>query len=61
MPDSTILIENPQRKDIDILRLQGRQGFRLRSGDWRIIFDQDDEIREIEILRIGPRGDIYKH
>ena len=54
------LIEDPQRQDIDVKRLQGRPGFRLRSGNWRVIFEQDEEKREINILRIGLRGDIYK-
>ena len=54
------LIEDPQRQDIDVMRLQGRPGFRLRSGNWRVIFERDEEKREINILRIGLRGDIYK-
>ena len=54
------LIEDPQRQDIDVMRLQGRPGFRLRSGNWRIIFERDEEKHEINILRVGLRGDIYK-
>lgn len=54
------LIEDPQRQEINVMRLQGRPGFRLRSGNWRVIFEQDEEKREINILRIGLRGDIYK-
>ena len=54
------LIEDPQRQDIDVIQLQGRPGFRLRSGNWRVIFERDEEKREINILRIGLRGDIYK-
>jgi mRNA interferase RelE/StbE len=41
----------------NLSRLQGRPGFRLRVGDWRIIFDQDGNI--LTILDIGPRGGIY--
>ena len=46
------LIEDLHRNDVDVARLQGRQGFRLRSGNWRVIFDRNDQIREIEVLRI---------
>ncbi len=53
------LVEDPQRNDIDVVKLQGRQGFRLRSGDWRVIFDRDDQNCEIEVLRIVLRRDIY--
>ena len=54
------LIEDPHRNDIDVVRLQGRQGFRLRSGNWRVIFDRNDQILEIEVLRIGLRSNVYK-
>lgn len=40
-----------------VVKLQGRAGFRLRVGDWRVIFDEDGTV--IEILGIGPRGGIY--
>lgn len=32
--------------------------YRLRVGDWRIIFTEDGEI--IAIVRIAPRGDAYE-
>ena len=54
------LAENPDRRDIDIVRLEGRPGFRLRVGDIRIIFERDDEAYPIDILRIVPRGQAYK-
>ena len=54
------LAENPDRRDIDIVRLEGRPGFRLRVGDFRIIFERDDEANSIDILRIVPRGQAYK-
>ena len=53
------LAEDPQSNDLDVVNLRGREGFRLRVGDWRIIFDRSDQIQEIEILRIGLRRDIY--
>lgn len=54
------LAEDPERRDIDVKPLRGGRGFRIRAGDHRVIFDRDDEIQVIEILRIGPRGDVYK-
>ena len=54
------LIEDPQRQDIDVMRSQGGPGFRLRSGNWRVIFERNEERHEINILRIGLRGDIYE-
>ena len=54
------LARDPSRSDIDVARLRGRSGFRLRAGNWRVIFEKDEEIREISVLRIGARGDVYE-
>ena len=54
------LAKEPERRDIDVKPLRGNRGFRLRTGDYRVIFDRDDQTQVIEILRIGPRGDVYK-
>lgn len=42
----------------DVKALQGRNGYRLRVGDYRIIFDTNGNILLIEA--IGNRGQIYK-
>ena len=54
------LVQDPGRSDIDVALLRGRPGFRLRVGGWRVIFEQHEKVREIEVLRIGRRGDVYK-
>lgn len=33
---------------------------RIRVGDYRVIYDIDDTLKEIYILDIGHRKDIYK-
>jgi mRNA interferase RelE/StbE len=40
----------------DVKRLHGRDGYRLRVGDWRVLFTMDETV--ITIVEIGPRGDI---
>lgn len=42
----------------DVKKLQGTNGYRLRVGDYRIIFDKSGDILFIE--KIGNRGQIYK-
>lgn len=54
------LAEDPGQRDINVKPLRGNRGFRMRVGDHRVIFDRDDETQVIEVLRIGPRGDVYK-
>jgi len=45
---------------LDIKALQGREGYRLRSGDYRAIYEIDGEQINVLVLDAGPRGDIYK-
>ncbi len=42
----------------DIKKLQGANGYRLRVGDFRVLFDVNGII--IDIIEIGNRGQIYK-
>ena len=41
----------------DVKRLRGRDGMRLRVGDWRVIFYEDQET--IVVAAVGHRRDIY--
>jgi mRNA interferase RelE/StbE len=42
----------------DIIPLQGRDGYRLRVGSFRILFDKTD--MGITVYKIAPRGQSYK-
>jgi mRNA interferase RelE/StbE len=42
----------------NVKKLQGEDSYRLRVGDWRVIFDENDVV--IEVIKIGARGDVYK-
>ena len=54
------LAGDPSRRDIDVAPLRNRPGYRLRVGGYRAIFERDDNARTIEVLRIEPRGSVYK-
>jgi mRNA interferase RelE/StbE len=41
-------------------RLVGQDGYRLRQGDYRILYTVDDQARIIRVYRIGHRRDIYR-
>ena len=41
-------------------KLKGRDGYRIRVGDYRIIYDVFDDILLIEVIELGHRKDIYK-
>jgi len=38
--------------------LQGRDGYRLGVGNWRVILDENDVV--IDVIAIGPRGNVYE-
>ena len=50
------LSENPFSKDIK--RLKGCNDFRLRVGDYRVIFAIEQNI--IQILKVGHRKNVYE-
>ena len=54
------LAQDPFAPNQNVKALQGEGGFRLRVGDWRIIYELHPDRSVIEVLRIGPRGGIYK-
>ena len=54
------LAANPDNPSLDIDVLKGRKGFRLRVGQYRIIYTRQDDQLIIEIVKIRTRGDIYK-
>ena len=48
--------DDPAAQRNNVKQLIGREGIRLRVGDWRVIM-HDGEV--LDILEIGPRGGIY--
>jgi mRNA interferase RelE/StbE len=44
-----------------VKKLVGKQVdlYRVRSGDYRIIYTIDDGVKIVEILKVGHRGEVY--
>ena len=42
------------------VRLQGETGYRTRVGDYRILYEIDDENQTIMIYRVKHRRDVYR-
>ncbi|ADE14296.1 plasmid stabilization system [Nitrosococcus halophilus Nc 4] len=51
---------DPARTDVDIKPMIGREGYRLKMGGWRAIYHIDRNRLIISVIKIGPRGDVYK-
>lgn len=41
-------------------KLTGRDGWRLRVGDYRVLYDIDDVNHTITVLHVGHRRDVYR-
>jgi mRNA interferase RelE/StbE len=54
------LAENPYGRHNNAAKLQGREGYRLRVGDWRVLYEIYDNKLVIVIIDIKPRGSVYQ-
>jgi len=54
------IAEAPYASHNNVTKLQGRDGFRLRQGDWRVIYDIQQEILVILVLEIALRKEVYR-
>jgi mRNA interferase RelE/StbE len=50
---------DPYARHNNVTKLQGRDGYRLRIGDWRVIYELRDDCLELWALEVGARGGIY--
>jgi mRNA interferase RelE/StbE len=48
---------DPESQANNVKALKGREGIRLRVGDWRVIMN--DEGTVLAVLHIAPRGGAY--
>ena len=44
----------------NVKKLMGLSGYRLRVGNWRVIYDVESGRLVVRVLKIGPRGGVYE-
>jgi mRNA interferase RelE/StbE len=49
---------NPRPQDVK--KLKGRDAWRIRVGDYRVIYEVHDRVLQIIVIRIGHRREIYR-
>ena len=52
------LQENP--RPAGSLKMHGSEGWRIRLGDYRLIYDIDDRQKLVVVRRVGHRREIYR-
>ncbi len=55
-----IVAANPYADHPNTKKLQGREGYRLRVGDWRVIYKIQSEQLIIIVLKVASRGEVYR-
>ena len=56
----TRIAQSPEWSGLDVTRLAGRPGYRLRVGQYRAVFERNDAAFIILVINIDSRGEIYK-
>ena len=41
-------------------KLQGHEGYRIRIGDYRVLYLIDDKAKTVEVLAVGHRREVYR-
>jgi len=52
------LAEEPRPRGCE--KLSGKDRYRLRQGDFRILFEVDDDAQAVIVVKIGHRRDVYR-
>ncbi len=58
--DAAILALADNPRPSGCTRLKGREEWRVRVGDYRIVYAIDDDRRLVEILKVAHRRDVYR-
>jgi mRNA interferase RelE/StbE len=44
----------------DVKKLKGRNGWRIRIGDYRVIYEIHDSALQILVIKVGHRREVYQ-
>ncbi|WP_420645438.1 type II toxin-antitoxin system RelE family toxin [Candidatus Leptofilum sp.] len=55
-----IIAQDPFGQHNNVTKLKDRPGYRLRVGDWRVIYRIIDDQVCILVVKIAPRGSVYR-
>jgi len=54
------LAGDPYAPNNNVKALVGRPGFRLRVGDWRVIYELRNDRLIVHVLTVAARGSVYR-
>jgi mRNA interferase RelE/StbE len=50
---------DPYAPNNNLTKFKGMDGYRVRVGDWRVIYELEDDRLVMLLLEVGSRGTIY--
>ena len=53
------LAENPRPAGSE--KLSGAESYRIRQGDYRIVYTVEDQRLVVQVVKVGHRRDVYRH
>ncbi|MBE0599370.1 MAG: type II toxin-antitoxin system RelE/ParE family toxin [Desulfuromonadales bacterium] len=54
------LAADPFAPNNNVRKLTNHPGYRLRVGDWRVVYLLQEQSLLIAVVRIAPRGEVYQ-
>jgi mRNA interferase RelE/StbE len=54
------LAQDPHAPNPNVKPLEGRNGYRLRVGDWRVLYELIEDRLVIVVVKIKTRGGVYR-
>lgn len=54
------LAADPYAVSNNVRKLTDHPGYRLRVGDWRVVYLIHEQVMLIAVVRIATRGDVYQ-
>lgn len=42
-----------------VKKLKGLEGYRIRVGDYRVLYSIFDDVLLVEVVKVGQRGNVY--
>ena len=54
------LADDPMAPNNNVKKLTNHPGYRLRVGDWKVIYTIHEQALVIAVVRIAARGEVYQ-
>jgi len=54
------LAQDPKAPNNNVKKLAGIEGYRLRVGDWRVVYSLKQQQLTVIVIRVGHRSEVYE-